>query len=561
MTNSIVDIEALFAPIPGRNPAGEDLRYSGLYDDIRKARRADEAFAQGEWHSELKVADWSRVIRLATEALATKTKDLVVSAWLSEALVKTYGFTGLRDGLRLTRGLLEQFWDNLYPEIDEEDLEARANSLAWMDQRVALAMKEVSVTESQKGEDYSYNDYQDSIQFQIPENVNPLDLRGIQRIDQVERDAAAEGKITSKHWRVATETTSRTFYEETHLLLSECWEELQVLSHNINEKFGSQAPELGTLASSLNSIRLLVEKNLREKRGTESAFRNASPASAREIEATAGVASYDSSSVHFTAHYPAELTPGVWSTLLVYAHVSSALGSVQMDSNSRLGLQAKSHRKRHATATSLIGSGAEITVVPEMPGCRFNPPQASFLWLEDWHRVEFRLQASPELPEFEQGTATNCRIAFYVGPVIVGEIKFGMLFTSDDESINQLYENTTTNLYQTIFISYSHEDKNVVEQLEKAYTVLGFECLRDLKTLRSGEKWNQALLKKIEEADIFQLCWSSAAKQSEYVKQEWQYALELNRDSFIRPVYWETPMPKPPTELMGIHFARLGFIQ
>src|SRR5215813_12015412 len=164
MINSIVDVEALLAPIPGKNPAGEDLRYSGLYDDIREARRADEALEQGHWQHQLKVAEWPRVISLATEALATKTKDLQISAWLSEALVKQQGFTGLRDGLRLTRGLLEQFWDNLYPEIDEEDLEARANSLAWMDRQVALAMKEVSVTKSTKGEDYSYNDYQDSIQ-------------------------------------------------------------------------------------------------------------------------------------------------------------------------------------------------------------------------------------------------------------------------------------------------------------------------------------------------------------------------------------------------------------
>ena len=109
-----------------------------------------------------------------------------------------------------------------------------------------------------------------------------------------------------------------------------------------------------------------------------------------------------------------------------------------------------------------------------------------------------------------------------------------MLFTSQaDESATQPYGNVTTDLYQAIFISYSREDRNVVEQLEKAYTVLGFECLRDLKTLRSGEKWNQVLLKRIEEADIFQLCWSSAAKQSEYVEREWQHALELKRDSLI----------------------------
>jgi hypothetical protein len=61
----------------------------------------------------------------------------------------------------------------------------------------------------------------------------------------------------------------------------------------------------------------------------------------------------------------------------------------------------------------------------------------------------------------------------------------------------------------------------------------------------------------IERADIFQLCWSQAAKLSKYVEKEWSHALKQGRlPSFIRPVYWETPMPEPPAELAHLHFAR-----
>jgi hypothetical protein len=66
------------------------------------------------------------------------------------------------------------------------------------------------------------------------------------------------------------------------------------------------------------------------------------------------------------------------------------------------------------------------------------------------------------------------------------------------------------------------------------------------------------LLKKIDEANIFQLCWSTAAKTSIYVEQEWRHALRLKREALIRPVYWETPMPEPPGELADIHFAFLN---
>jgi hypothetical protein len=264
-------------------------------------------------------------------------------------------------------------------------------------------------------------------------------------------------------------------------------------------------------------------------------------------------------SVYFTAYYSTELKPQVWHTLLVYAHVPSALNDVESDSRTYLGSQAKHHRRSRGVATETIARGAEIVVVPEMPGCRFNPPQASILWLEDWHRVQFSMQSSPELPGFEMETAVNGRIAFYVGPILVAEVKFWAHLSNDaDEYIADAPgAQATATSYQAVFVSYSHDDTNIVRQLEKAYRVLGLQYLRDVAILRSGEEWNPMLLKKIDEADIFQLCWSVTAKQSAYVEQEWRHAAELQRPSFIRPVYWEQPMPNPPPELNAIHFAYL----
>ena len=36
---AVVDLDALLQPIPGENPSGEYLRYSGLYDEVSDARR------------------------------------------------------------------------------------------------------------------------------------------------------------------------------------------------------------------------------------------------------------------------------------------------------------------------------------------------------------------------------------------------------------------------------------------------------------------------------------------------------------------------------------------
>jgi hypothetical protein len=61
----------------------------------------------------------------------------------------------------------------------------------------------------------------------------------------------------------------------------------------------------------------------------------------------------------------------------------------------------------------------------------------------------------------------------------------------------------------------------------------------------------------IDEADVFQLFWSSASSQSEFVEQEWRYALTQRKPNFVRPGYWEDPFPQPPVELSQLHFQQL----
>lgn len=265
----MIDFETLLAPISDDNSAGESLQYSGLHDEIREARRADENLEQGDWKRDLKVADWPLVLNLTTEALANRTKDLQIGSWLAEALVRIYGLAGLRDSLILMRGLHEQFWDNLFPEIDEDDLDARANALSFMDRQVAVAIKDVQITNAASGPDFSYIQYEDSKQFEIPENLSALDSEQLERIDSLRARAAEEHKLTSEDWSKAKRTTRRAFFEETHALLNECWEEYKSLDRVMDEKFGRQTPGLGDLKKVLDTIRSLTENIVKEKRISE----------------------------------------------------------------------------------------------------------------------------------------------------------------------------------------------------------------------------------------------------------------------------------------------------
>ena len=182
----VVDLDLIFAPIPGENPAGEDLRYSGIYDEMREARRADENLAQGEWQTDLKIADFKKVLDLGVTALTTKSKDLQIAAWTTEGLVKMHGFAGFRDGLKILAGLQERFWDQLYPEVDEGDMESRANALAWVDTQVSVVIKGAPFT-GVAG--YSYLDWEDSKQFDFPDNIDSLPSEEAERVRKLKERA------------------------------------------------------------------------------------------------------------------------------------------------------------------------------------------------------------------------------------------------------------------------------------------------------------------------------------------------------------------------------------
>ena len=85
----------LLDPIPGDNPSGVNLRYDPVTDKIKEARREDLDVPQGAWKTALKMADYPQVIKLASESLAKRGKDLQLAVWLVDAHVRREGFSVL----------------------------------------------------------------------------------------------------------------------------------------------------------------------------------------------------------------------------------------------------------------------------------------------------------------------------------------------------------------------------------------------------------------------------------------------------------------------------------
>ncbi len=256
--------------------------------------------------------------------------------------------------------------------------------------------------------------------------------------------------------------------------------------------------------------------------------------------------------VRFSTYYPREVAPEIWNPLKAYVFKPSAGSAVSADAAQELGALLPSYREVERPAQMSIAEGALISATPELDGFQFNPPRAEIRFYEDWQRFDFKLRAMGA--PLEQ--ASNGRITFTVEGVIVADIPIS-IYVGKAAAATAAPASDSRPIYQSIFCSYSHRDTQIVERVERVYKALGMTFLRDVVSLRSGQDWDAELLRLIEQADIFQLFWSNAASQSQAVRKEWLHALSLKRQdrAFIRPVFWEQPMPPPAPELAAIHFA------
>jgi type VI secretion system protein ImpA len=254
--------EDILDPIAGENPGGADIRYDSklsLYDKIKEARRQDDDLAQGQWQRERKVADFALVINLAQEGLATRSKDLQLAAWLTEALLHSEGFSGLRQGLQLCHGLVARFWDSLYPPIEDGEPELRAAPLDWLGTSLEIPLKSAPLVRA--GFDW----------FKFKE----CRLVGYEEQAQTDSEKKhrtkmlAEGKLAPEAFDKAFAETPKVFYLQSEKDLDACLDALRSLDELCGEKFGDAAPSFGKLKIGLEEVRHTVHSLLERKRETE----------------------------------------------------------------------------------------------------------------------------------------------------------------------------------------------------------------------------------------------------------------------------------------------------
>ncbi|MEJ2158302.1 MAG: type VI secretion system protein TssA [Desulfobacteraceae bacterium] len=255
-------LETYTTPIPGANPSGRDLRYTPVYDRIKEAKRADDRLDRGEWHTELKRADWPLVEKLCGDALQQQTKDLQIAAWFAESLVHQFGFGGLAFGLELITQMLTDFWDTLYPTVEDGDLDFRIGPFTYLNEKLPAALCQVPLCDPERTKGFNYFDRECSRQVGFD---NGLDKEQKER----RRLLIEEGKITGEEFASAVIMSPLVFYKTLHQELERCTRQLNRLEQAVNQRFEPDPPGFSRLGDALKDCARVVKKVLDEKQKSE----------------------------------------------------------------------------------------------------------------------------------------------------------------------------------------------------------------------------------------------------------------------------------------------------
>src|SRR5262245_58993592 len=128
----MLDVGAVLAETREAPPCGPNLEHDLSFFELEEAARGKPEQRSGDAIKPAEEPNWAKVIDLAQAALL-RSKNLRVAVHLTRALASTEGVPGLATGLSLIHGLLERYWDGIYPLLEADhsnDPTERLNALA-----------------------------------------------------------------------------------------------------------------------------------------------------------------------------------------------------------------------------------------------------------------------------------------------------------------------------------------------------------------------------------------------------------------------------------------------
>ncbi|MNZ02720.1 hypothetical protein D3C78_193750 [compost metagenome] len=242
-----LEIEPLLSPISSDQPCGQDLSFSNEFHAIKIAKTQDDPLLdQGDWVAEPKQADWHFVEQKSIELLTGKSKDLRLLGWLLEAWSNLYGFEGTAKALELMHRTLNEYWTQLHPEIEDEDLDQRLGLLQGSINHLIPLIKQVAIVNTPA---FSLSDYEALLR-----QKNHL----LKQVESYTDDA--NGSQILEQFEQSLFNTSKSFQYQNYQHFLAILAEWSILKNVLDTLMGLDAPSFAAIDTQLENTHTSLKK-------------------------------------------------------------------------------------------------------------------------------------------------------------------------------------------------------------------------------------------------------------------------------------------------------------
>lgn len=109
-------------------PCGESVRYEPEFEQLEAELGKLESL-------KAEPVDWNLVVKLSSDILRSKSKDLLVAVYLCQGLLQTEGYRGLAVGLQIISDMVDKYWEPMFPAIKR--LRARKVAMEWLGEKAS----------------------------------------------------------------------------------------------------------------------------------------------------------------------------------------------------------------------------------------------------------------------------------------------------------------------------------------------------------------------------------------------------------------------------------------
>lgn len=250
-SQQVIDFDALLAPISEEAPAGSDPRAdssaTSLYYRVKDARNAARAAERSAVDLGGPVPEeWATVVDASIEVLSLHAKDLEIAAWMIEGLTRIEGFAGLRDGIKVMTGIVNQFWGYCFPELDEDGIEGKVSAVAGLSGSGAVGtlIQPVRLRPITQGSQWNFSYWSYAQAIDLEKVADPG--RRKERIDN--------GAVSMEQFLQSVAETPAVYFGDLVSALDECLAALAEMSAAFDAVAGVDAPPVSALRDLLQEI-------------------------------------------------------------------------------------------------------------------------------------------------------------------------------------------------------------------------------------------------------------------------------------------------------------------